>query len=191
MFVQVIHIFEHVAFHGTRDSNIIDQASIWPVRQHQHFRTCFKKNENTRLKWITYSQSPTPPACGQTGTPNLSDGRDVSRAPKPQKTNPLCCHEEYAEHLADARETTRVYLTDVYRLRLEQLLEHHPVMRVLARRDADSVRLERATDRSVPEDVIRSRRLLNEPEKKKKRFQTETLNRFFHHHIERGPPTRA
>jgi len=77
--------------------------------------------------------------------------------------DPLCRHEEHAEHLADARETTRVDLADIYRLRLEQLLKHHPVVRVLARRDADSVCPERAPDRGVPEDIIRRRGLLNKP----------------------------
>ena len=76
---------------------------------------------------------------------------------------PLCCHEEHAEHLADARETTRVDLTDIYRLRLEQLLEHHPVMRVLAGRDANPMCLERTPDRGVPQYIIGCRRLLNEP----------------------------
>jgi hypothetical protein len=36
-------------------------------------------------------------------------------------------------------------------------------MRVLARRDADSMRFQRAADRRVPEDVVRRRGLLNEP----------------------------
>jgi len=44
----------------------------------------------------------------------------------------LCAHEEHAKHLADAGEATRVDLADAYRIRLEQLLEHHPVMSVLA-----------------------------------------------------------
>jgi hypothetical protein len=26
MFMQVVHIFEHIAFHGSRDGNVIDQA---------------------------------------------------------------------------------------------------------------------------------------------------------------------
>jgi hypothetical protein len=76
----------------------------------------------------------------------------VSRVVKSGKRqhDPLCRHEEHAENLADARETTRVDLTDIYRLRLEQLLEHHPIMRMLARRNADSMFLERTPDRSMP-----------------------------------------
>ena len=75
----------------------------------------------------------------------------------------LCRHEEYAEHLADARETTRIDLADIYRLRLEQLLEHHPIVRMLARRHADRMFLERASDRSVPQYIIWRRRLLDKP----------------------------
>src|ERR1700677_2531728 len=89
------------------------------------------------------------------GTPDL----------KSTKHDPLCRHEEHAEHLADARQTTRVDLADIYRLRLEQLLKHHPVMRMLARRDADPMFLQRAPDRGVSQYIIRSRRLLDKPSK--------------------------
>jgi len=75
----------------------------------------------------------------------------------------LCGHEEHAEHLADAGEATRVNLADVYRVRLEELFEHHPVMRVLARRNANPMRLQRATDGCVSKDIVRRRRFLNEP----------------------------
>jgi len=75
----------------------------------------------------------------------------------------LCGHEEHAEHLADAGEATRVDLADVYRVRLEELLEHHPVVRVLTRRDADSMLFQRATNGRVPKDVVRRRGLLDEP----------------------------
>lgn len=72
-------------------------------------------------------------------------------------------HEEHAEHLADAGQATRVNLADVYRVRLEELFEHYPVMRVLARRNANPMRLQRATDGRVSKDIVRRRRLLNEP----------------------------
>ena len=92
---------------------------------------------------------------------------DVSRTLElgKHRHGPLCSHEEHTEHLAHARKTTRIDLTDVYRLRLEQLLEQYPVVCVLARRDADSVSPERAPDRGMPKDVIRRRGLLNEPKK--------------------------
>ena len=67
MFVQVIDIFEYVTLHGPRDSNIINQAPV-DISLSVLLKT---KYFCTRLKWITYSQSPTPPACGHTGTPNL------------------------------------------------------------------------------------------------------------------------
>ena len=75
----------------------------------------------------------------------------------------LCRHEKNAEHFTDARKTTRIDLADVYRLCLEQLLKHHSIVRVLARRDADSMCLERAPDRGVPQYIIRSSGLFNEP----------------------------
>jgi hypothetical protein len=77
--------------------------------------------------------------------------------------NPLCRHEENTKHLTDARETTRIDLADIYRLCLEQLLKHHPIVRVFARRDANSMCLERAPDRGVPQYIIRSSGLLDEP----------------------------
>ena len=75
----------------------------------------------------------------------------------------LCGHEEHAEYLADARKATRVDLADVYSVRLKQLLEYHPVMRVLPRRDADPQRFQCATYGRVSKDVVRRRGLLNEP----------------------------
>ena len=73
----------------------------------------------------------------------------------------LFCHEKHAEHLADASKTTRVDLADVYRVRLEELLEHHPIMRVLARRDADPMRFQPATDGRMSKDIVRRRWLLD------------------------------
>ncbi len=92
--------------------------------------------------------------------------------PRKHQHDPLRCHEEHAEYLADARETTRVDLAHVYRLRLEQLLERHPIMRVLSGRDADPVRLECATDRGVSQDVVRSRWLFNEPNQCRSKLNT-------------------
>ena len=40
---------------------------------------------------------------------------------------------------------------------------NHPIVHMLARRDANPIFLERASDRSVPQYIIWSRRLLNKP----------------------------
>ena len=72
-------------------------------------------------------------------------------------------HEQDAQDLAHARKSARIDLAHVDRLRLQELLEHHPVMRVLARRDADPVWLQCFADGRMPEDVVRCRRLFDEP----------------------------
>lgn len=76
----------------------------------------------------------------------------------------LGSHEEHAEYLTDAGKTARVNLHYINCLGLEQLFEHHPVVRVLACGDTDTVRLQSFPDSRVPEDIIRRSRLLNEPE---------------------------
>lgn len=72
-------------------------------------------------------------------------------------------HEQDAEDLTHARQPARVDLDHVDRLRLQQLLEDHPVVRVLARRNANPVWLQRLAHRRVPEDIVWRRRLLDEP----------------------------
>ncbi len=57
-------------------------------------------------------------------------------------------------------------MTYVDSLRLEQLLEHHTVVRMLASRYADTVRLEGFAYSSVSEDIIWGSRLLDEPTQK-------------------------
>jgi hypothetical protein len=44
----------------------------------------------------------------------------------------LCGHEHHAEDLVDSRHTARVDLTDVDRVRLEELLKDHPVVGVFS-----------------------------------------------------------
>lgn len=75
----------------------------------------------------------------------------------------LGCHEQDAQHLRDTRQPTRVDLAHIDRLRLQELLEDHAVVCVLARGDADVERLERLAHRGVPEDVVGRRGLLDEP----------------------------
>jgi len=71
--MQVIRVFENIALHGPRDGNIINQASRRSPSISTSTSRCDEPgaSRNPHLRWITYSQSPTPPACGQTGTPNL------------------------------------------------------------------------------------------------------------------------
>lgn len=73
-------------------------------------------------------------------------------------------HEEHREDFRHAGETARVDLYNVDCFGLQQLLEDHAVVCVLARRDANPVGLERLTDRGMPEDVVRCGWLLDEPE---------------------------
>jgi hypothetical protein len=161
MFMQVVHIFDDIAFHGSRYRDIINQAS--GNRQNTSASVSVEREarSNTHLKWITYSQSPTPPECGQTGTPNLKWFHNQKWENGGRCS--LCGHQEHAENLADACEATRVNLADIYRVRLEELFEQNPVMRMLARRNANSMRFQRAADGRVPKDIVRGRRLLNEP----------------------------
>ena len=66
----------------------------------------------------------------------------------------LGSHKEHGEHLADASETTRVNLDDIDRVRLEELLEHHAIVRVFACSDADAIRFEFAPDAGMTEDTV-------------------------------------
>lgn len=136
---------------------------------------------------MTYSQRPTPPAWGQTGTPNLEIRRVWSEyvvALQIASYNVLGSHQEDSKHFTDTGETARVNLDDVDSLSLEKLLEDHPVMSVLSRCNTDAVGLESLADGSVAlkrqmvnightkntkvclgthQDVIGSCRLLDEP----------------------------
>ena len=62
-------------------------------------------------------------------------------------------------HFVDPAETAAVDLAEVDRFRLEELLEHDPIVAVLARRDAD--RCDRSSDRGVAKDVVGARGLLD------------------------------
>ena len=68
-------------------------------------------------------------------------------------------HEQHGEHLVHAAQPARVDLAHRDRLCLQQLLEHHPVVDVLAGCDAD--RGHAPGDRRVPQDVVRAGRLLD------------------------------
>ena len=75
----------------------------------------------------------------------------------------LGSHEQNTQDLADASQTARVDLADVDGLCLKQLLEHHPVVGVLAGRYADTEGLERLAHSGVSEDIVWRCGLLNEP----------------------------
>ena len=68
-------------------------------------------------------------------------------------------HEEHREDLVHAAEAAGVDLAYADRLGLQELLEHDPVVDMLAGRDAD--RRHRAGDRRVAEDVVGAGRLLD------------------------------
>ena len=113
---------------------------------------------------MTYSQRPTPPAWGQTGTPNLTS--TVSAHPSfgiDGEGTVLCSHQENTENLAHAGKSAGVNLADVDGLRLQKLFEHHAIVRVLAGSDSNAIGLECLTDSSMPQDIIGRRGLLNEP----------------------------
>ena len=81
--------------------------------------TPLTRRSRTRRRAATYSQSPTPPACGQTGTPNLAASRTIA-----------------STSFTPARRQQSSWQTSMAPS-LQQLLEDDAVLRVLAGRDAD------------------------------------------------------
>ena len=75
----------------------------------------------------------------------------------------LSGHKQNAQHFAHACESARVNLAHIDCFGLEQLLEHHPVVRVLPGRDADPVRLQCLANRGMAKDVVRCSGLLDKP----------------------------
>ena len=71
-------------------------------------------------------------------------------------------HQQHDEHFVQTAETATVDLTEIDRLRLQQLLEDHAILAMLAGRDADH-RREAPADRGVAEDVVGARRLFDPP----------------------------
>ena len=63
-------------------------------------------------------------------------------------------HKEHREHLANAGQTAGINLNDIYRVRLEELLEHHPIVRVFARGNAHAVGFQFAPDAGMTEDAV-------------------------------------
>ena len=85
---------------------------------------------------------PTPPACGQTGTPNRAT-------------------EGHRQRFVDAAETGGVDLAEVDRAGLPGLLEEHAIRGVLAGGDAEGAHGPR--ERRVSQHVVRARRLFDPP----------------------------
>ena len=73
-------------------------------------------------------------------------------------------HQQNRENFTHTGETDRVDLADVDGFGLEKLLEDHPVMRVFAGRDANSIGLESLPDSGMTEDIIWGSGFLDEPD---------------------------
>ena len=63
-------------------------------------------------------------------------------------------HKEHREDLANTGETTGINLNDINCVRLEELLEHHAIMRVFASGNADAIGFEFAPDASMTENAV-------------------------------------
>lgn len=113
------------------------------------------------LRWITYSQRPTPPAWGHTGTPNLSGA--VNHERRCRDYNVLGCHEQDTENFAHSSKSARVDLHYVDRVSLQKLLENHPIMRVFPSCYSDSMWFKRLANGSMTQNVIWSSWLLDKP----------------------------
>lgn len=72
-------------------------------------------------------------------------------------------HQKYAQNLADSSKSARVNLAHIDRLRLEKLLEYHSIVSMLACCNTDTMGRESFTDGCMSENIIRCRRLLDEP----------------------------
>lgn len=72
-------------------------------------------------------------------------------------------HQQNGENLAHTSEADGVDLADIDGLRLEKLLEDHPVVCMFASRDADAVWLESLSDGGMTEDIIWGGGFLYEP----------------------------
>ena len=68
-------------------------------------------------------------------------------------------HKEHCEYLADTGESTGINLDNIDCVRLEKLLEHHPIMRVFPGGDANTVGRQFPSDASMAKDTIDTRQL--------------------------------
>lgn len=75
----------------------------------------------------------------------------------------LCSHQQHTEDFADPRKSARVNLHDINGLCLQQLLEYHAIVRVFSCGHTDPMRLKSLPYRSMSQDVVGGRGLLDEP----------------------------
>src|SRR2546430_6626121 len=61
-------------------------------------------------------------------------------------------HQQHREHLVDSPQATAIYLAEVYRPGLQQLLEHHAAMTVFASGNSD--RGNGTSDRRMAQHVV-------------------------------------
>ena len=63
-------------------------------------------------------------------------------------------HKEHCEYLADTGESTGINLDNIDCVRLEELLEHHPIMRVFPGGDANTVGCQFPSDAGMAKDTV-------------------------------------
>src|SRR6266576_1035441 len=68
-------------------------------------------------------------------------------------------HQQHREHLVDSAQTAAIYLTEVYRTGLQQLLEHHAAVTVFASGNSD--RGNGTSDRRMAQYVVGGSGLLD------------------------------
>lgn len=93
----------------------------------------------------------------QTHTPGMGTDRDTK----------LGGHQQYRENLTHTSETDGVNLADIDCFSLEKLLENNSIVSMFTSRDTDPIRLESLSDGSMPEDIVWSSRLLDEPRRRR------------------------
>lgn len=76
MLVQMVDELEHVAFHRSRYGDVVNKTIMTKLASVNGSRAADARR-SAYLRWMTYSHRPTPPACGQTGTPNLVLRRQI------------------------------------------------------------------------------------------------------------------
>ena len=72
-------------------------------------------------------------------------------------------HEKYAQNFADTCQTAGIDLTYINGIGLQELLENHAIVGMLAGRNANPMRLQCLANCSVAKDVVRRSGLFDEP----------------------------
>jgi hypothetical protein len=134
--------FEDIPFHRARYRDIVDQAS---GGQPTLLRTGYGREMGDQPQMNN--------VFAQAHAPGVRADGDAE----------LGGHQQDRENLTHTSEADGIDLADVDGFGLEKLLEDHPVVRVLASCDADTVWLESLSDSSVAEDIVGSSGLFDEP----------------------------